>query len=354
MSEQDKEQRTEDPTGKRLQKAREEGRVARSTDLAFAIVLLVAGFLLEVVGDRLVDGFQHLLTLALSEIESSASLPTVGLQSEMFESVFSAITPLLIALFVLALAFGFAQSGLHFLPQKLDFKPEKLEPKLAISTFVNVKSLAETATSLLKLVVLVVTAWTALKDPVLQLMGTSDVRTISSDGLDLMVGLLQRLGGALFVIGFLDWMWKKQQHVKDLRMTKDEVKQENKDAMGDQEAKARIRSRQKQFAMQRMMEQVPNATAVIVNPTHFAVALRYEPNMAAPLVVAKGRDHIALKIKSIAREAGVPIVENPPLARALHDSARIGDEIPPLLYQAVAEVLAVILRTNRRVERRTA
>lgn len=354
MSEQDKEQRTEDPTGKRLQKAREEGRVARSTDLAFAIVLLVAGFLLEILGERLVNGFQHMLTLALSEIESATSLPTVGLQSEMFDSVFSTITPLLIALFALALAFGFAQSGLHFLPQKLDFKPEKLEPKLAISTFVNVKSLAETATSLLKLVALVVTAWTALKDPVLQLMATSDIRTISKDGLEMLVRLLQRLGGALFVIGFFDWMWKKQQHVKDLRMTKDEVKQENKDAMGDQEAKARIRSRQKQFAMQRMMEQVPNATAVIVNPTHFAVALRYEPNMAAPLVVAKGRDHLALKIKSIAREAGVPIVENPPLARALHDSARIGDEIPPLLYQAVAEVLAVILRTNRRVERRTA
>lgn len=354
MAEQDKEQRTEDPTGKRLNKAREEGRVARSTDLAFAIVLLAAGFTLELVGERLTAGFQHVLSLALSEIESQASTPTAGMGLETIETMFGAIAPLLITLFVLATLFGFAQAGLHFVPQKLDFKAEKMQPKLAISTFVNVKSLAETVTSIVKLSVLVITAWFAMKGPVLELMAASDLRLIAREGIDILIRLVRWIGLALLAIGILDWMWKKRQHFQDLKMTKDEVKQENKDAMGDQEAKARIRSRQKQFAMQRMMEQVPTATAVIVNPTHYAVALRYENGMAAPLVVAKGRDHIALKIKSIARSSNVPIVENPPLARALHDSARIGDEIPPLLYQAVAEVLAVILRTNRRAERRSA
>lgn len=354
MAEQDKEQRTEDPTGKRLQKAREEGRVARSPDLAFAIVLLAAGFSLELVGEGLTTGFQRILSVALSEIESTASLPTAGLGVESLKAIFRSVAPLLGLLFVCGLAFGFAQSGLHFVPQKLDFKPEKMQPKLALSTFVNVKSLAETATSIVKLAVLSATAWFTLKQPVLELMAASDVRLIAAEAIAILIRLLRHIGLALLAIGILDWMWKRRQHVQDLKMTKDEVKQENKDAMGDQEAKARIRSRQKQFAMQRMMDQVPTATAVIVNPTHFAVALRYESGMAAPLVVAKGRDHVALRIKSIARTAGVPIVENPPLARALHDAARVGDEIPPMLYQAVAEVLAVILRANRRAERRSA
>jgi flagellar biosynthetic protein FlhB len=167
----------------------------------------------------------------------------------------------------------------------------------------------------------------------------------------MFVSLLKYLGGTLLVLGIFDWFFRHRQHINDLKMTKQEVKQENKDAQGDMEAKARIRGRQKQFAMKRMMAEVPKATVVVVNPTHFAVALRYESSMAAPVVVAKGRDHVALRIKAVAKENGVPVIENPPLARALHESARIGDEIPPTLYKAVAEMLAMIFRTDKRLAR---
>jgi flagellar biosynthesis protein FlhB len=354
MADQDKDNRTEDPTEKRLSKAREDGRVPRSPDLPLAFALLLASMLIDGLGRGLCNGFGTTLTAALRDIEQGGLNPNFALGGFAARLGAFSLLPLLAALFGAGLVVGFAQAGLHFVPQKLDFKPERLEPRLSITTFINLKSLAETAVSLLKLAALGIAAWITLNDPIRRLLAVGSAREAGVAGFELLLGLLNALGWVLLVIGFLDWMWKKRQHIADLRMTKDEVKQENKDAMGDQEAKARIRSRQKQFAMQHMMEQVPKATAVIVNPTHYAVALRYERSMAAPLVVAKGRDHIALTIKTIARKHAIPIIENPPLARALHDSARIGDEIPPTLYEAVAKVLAVILRTNRRVERRPA
>ncbi len=352
MAEEDKENRTEEPSAKRLSKAIEEGRVARSPDLVFAALILCAAMFLGSFGERMSRAFHGVFVGALDDIASGGPDPAFDLGLASLTECLLAAAPLLAAIFAISLVLAFSQAGLNFVPQKLDFKPEKLMPRLALSTFVNPRSLIETVTSLLKLGALGFAAWSALASPVKDLLSTYDTRMAAKSGIALLVRLLQYVGGALLALGVLDWFWKRRQHFKDLRMTKEEVKQETKDALGDPEAKARIRGKQRQFAMQRMMEQVPKASAVVVNPTHFAVAIKYEKDMAAPLVLAKGRDHVALRIKSIARQAGVPIVENPPLARALHDSTRVGDEIPPTLYQAVAEVLAAIFRTDRRQARR--
>ncbi len=351
MDEQDKEQRTEQPSGKRLQKAVEEGRVVRSPDLMFAVILLTAAYSLEYVGARMLDGFRRVLGAALFDLGTLDSTIDSVMPLTTLKECGLAVAPMILALFVLALALSFTQVGFHFVPQKLEFKPEKLQPKLALSTFVNAKSLLETGTSVFKLAALAIAAYVALNAPLRALATNTDPHAALRGALTMFVSLLKYLGGTLLVLGIFDWFFRHRQHINDLKMTKQEVKQENKDAQGDMEAKARIRGRQKQFAMQRMMAEVPKATAVVVNPTHFAVALRYESSMGAPVVVAKGRDHVALRIKAVAKENGVPVIENPPLARALHESARIGDEIPPTLYKAVAEMLAMIFRTDKRLAR---
>jgi flagellar biosynthetic protein FlhB len=348
MAEQDKESKTEDPTEKRLQKAREDGKVAKSPDVILATLLLLLATLLEFIGTRASTSFRQVLNAALESFGRGDEGVLIQLSLHALKLTFLTVVPLLIALVPIALLLSFGQIGMHFVPQKLRMRLEKMQPRFAISTFLNMKSLLETATSLLKLAAFCTAAFVALATPIEVLLASDDAGETAMRGVAILRRLLFFLGLALLVIGGIDFLWKRRQHFRDLRMSKEEVKQEAKDAMGDPEARARIRGRQRQMAMKRMMDQVPEATVVVTNPTHFAVALKYEKDMPAPLVVAKGRDHIALRIRAIAKAAKVPVVENPPLARALHQTAEVGDEIPSALYQAVAEVLAAIFKTDRR------
>lgn len=353
MSEQDQEQRTEEPTDKRLTKARDDGKVIKSQDVITAGTLLLIASMLEVEGDRAREGFLGTLRESLAQIRHGDESTAVILATQTATEALKAVTPLLLVLFPLALALNFAQFGAYFVPNKLGFKPERMMPNLGPTTFLNAKSLLETFTSLLKLGAFTIAGYIALESALPQLIAATDPVLAGSLGFDAVHDLLRDIGLAMLVIGGFDYFFKRRQHFKDLRMTKEEVKQEAKDAQGDQHIKARIRGRQKQMALQRMMEEVPKATVVVTNPTHYAVALQYESAMGAPRVVAKGVDHLALRIRKVAKEAGVPIVENPPLARALHAAAEVGSEIPPTLYKAVAELLAAIFKTRNRVRRAT-
>ena len=156
--------------------------------------------------------------------------------------------------------------------------------------------------------------------------------------------------GVIMIVGFLDYAYQKWQTTQDLKMSKQEVKDEMKQSEGDPQIKGKIKQKQRQMAMSRMMQEVPKADVIVTNPTHFAVALKYDKGMVAPQIVAKGQDMVAQRIKDIARENRVPIVENKPLARALYAAADVGDIVPAELYQAVAEVLAYVyrLKNNRR------
>ncbi|MBI4880117.1 MAG: EscU/YscU/HrcU family type III secretion system export apparatus switch protein [Planctomycetes bacterium] len=351
MVEQDKEQRTEDPTEKRRQKAREEGRVARSAGLAVAVLTVSAALLALLWGGRIPAGFHECLGGCLGALPAAGDEDAVLLGLGMLSGSLRAMLPFLIVFVPVAAAVSLAQSGLHFIPERLRPRPEKLAPQLSPGRFVNARSLIETATSILKLAFLLAAFHLATWREVPELLATDSLHALAQHAATLVVRVLLYVGLTLIAISLLDFLLKRWQHEKDLRMTREEVKQEAKDALGDPEVKGRIRRRQRELAFRRMMEAVPQASVVITNPTHYAVALKYERDMPAPLVVAKGRDFVAQRIRELAEAAGIPIVQNPPLARALHDTAEPGDEIPPHLYQAVAEVLAAIMKTRSRVGR---
>ena len=348
---QDKEQKTEEPTGKRLQKARDDGQVVRSNDLVFAFMLLSMAGLLLLFGGGVFAAFRHVLFKAGDILDSAAVTDAPLFAVTILRSATDALLPFYLALFPVAALASIIQVGFYFVPAKLRPKPAKLVPKLSIDKFVNGRSMIETLTSILKLVLLVAAYVMAVWFELPRLMETDSLLQIAKTGVWLVVKLLVYIGCTLLFIGLIDFSMRKWDMMRQLKMTKEEVKQEVKDAVGDPEVKARIKARQRQMAIQRMMDEVPSATVVVTNPTHYAIAIKYMMDMSAPRVVAKGRDFVAERIRELAREAGVPIFENPPLARALHDSVQPGEEIPPTLYKAVAEVLAAVMKTRRRVGR---
>lgn len=349
MADQDQEQKTEDPTEKRRQKGREDGKVPRSQDLTFAVMLLTCGGLAILFGDGVRTRFVQLLNACTERLPTAGDHDAVLLATSAAESSLRALLPFFLGFVPAALVASFFQTGLHYVPAKLRPRPEKLSPNLSITKFVNGRSLIETLTSLLKFVFLALAFHLAVTPSIGELMATHSLPTLVAEAGRLVVRLLLFVGGTLLALGLLDYMLKVRQNEKDLKMTKEEVKQENKDAMGDPEVRGRIKRKQREVALRRMMEEVPDASVVVTNPTHYAVALKYEAAANAPRCVAKGRDLVALRIKDLAREAGVPVVEDPPLARALHGAVEVGDEIPPTLYQAVAELLAAVMRTRGRL-----
>ncbi|MFG0319665.1 MAG: flagellar biosynthesis protein FlhB [Planctomycetota bacterium JB042] len=349
MADQDKEQKTEDPTEKRRQKGREDGKVPRSPDLTFAVLLLTCGGLAILFGDGVRTRFLSILYACAESLPSATDHDAILLANATAESSLRALLPFFLGFVPAALVSSFFQTGLHYVPAKLRPRPEKLAPTVSVSKFVNGRSLIETVTSLLKFVFLAIAFHLAVAPAVGELMVTHSLPVLVAEAGRLIVRLLLFVGGTLLALGLLDYLMKVRQNEKDLKMTKEEVKQENKDAMGDPEVRGRIKRKQREVALTRMMEAVPEASVVVTNPTHYAVALKYESSANAPRCVAKGRDLIALRIREIAREADVPVVEDPPLARALHGAVEVGDEIPPTLYQAVAELLAAVMRTRGRV-----
>lgn len=348
MSEQDQEQKTEDPTEKRRDKGREDGKVPRSQDLSFACLLLTCGGLAILFGGRTNEEFQRLVHKVAENLSTATPHDAVLLSFDTAHAALRALLPFFLGFLPVALAANLFMTGLHYLPNRLQPKPEKITPKLSVSKFVNGRSLIETFTSVLKLIFLLIAFNVAVSPSIAELMATHSLESLVKEAGELIVRLLLTVGGTLLALGFLDYLLKIRQNEKDLKMTKAEVKQENKDAMGDPEVRGRIKRKQREVALRRMMEEVPQASVVITNPTHYAIALKYEKSASAPKCVAKGRDLIALRIRELAREAGVPVVEDPPLARTLHAAVEVGDEIPPTLYHAVAEVLAAVMRTRGR------
>jgi len=348
-------QRTEEPTPRRLQKAREEGQVASSRELTVALQFGAAVILLTVFSQRVVSGTassaRGLLLrsfrgdLGVGEIQS---LTAAVLRDGMFF-----VFPLGLSLVAIGLLMHLGQTGFALSTKKLTPDIKRLNPMSKIRDMP-----AENATQTLKAIVLLplfaAIFWWVLDSNMavfLSLAGMSAAAgsaTVSRALLD----LLGKAAICLVALGLFDLYRQRSRLTKKLRMTKDEVRREHKDLEGDPHIKARMRRLRREMMRRRMMSDVPKATVVITNPTHFAVAIRYQPEKAAaPVIVAKGRDLIALRIRSIAEEHGIAIVENPPLAQVLYRSAEIGMEIPEDLYLTVAEILAYIysLRGERPV-----
>jgi len=257
-----------------------------------------------------------------------------------------------LALLVLvALGAGLVQNGLVFAPKSMEPKPEKISPLAGLKRMFSARSLAEFVKGLLKIgivaalgIVLVMPEFSRL-----DILPTLPIGQILDEINYLVLRLFTGIIAVLFVIAIADLVFQRYQHRKQLRMTRQEVREEHKQQEGDPHVKARLRQIRTERARQRMMQAVPEADVVVTNPTHYAVALKYEPDeMEAPRVVAKGQDHLAQKIRELAEEHAISIVENKPLARALFAAVEVGDEVPPEHYKAVAQIISYVFNLKGR------
>jgi flagellar biosynthetic protein FlhB len=261
----------------------------------------------------------------------------------------AALAPLLGAVLLAGVGGNVLQVGFRVTPKALAFRGEKLNPVTGMKKFFEPNAFFELVKNLLKIGVIGLLAWLVIARLVPGLVAAPllPLPEVVAAGKAGFVRLMGALLLFLALLGVADWFWQRHRHEKNLRMTKYEVKKELKDVEGDPQIKARVRGLQFELARKRMLSDVPRADVVVTNPTHFAVALRYESGSSAPVVVAKGQDHLAQTIKRVAREARVPVIENKPLARSLHGQVEVGDSVPESLFQAVAEVLAYVYRLKK-------
>jgi flagellar biosynthetic protein FlhB len=345
--------KTEKATPKRRQEARDKGQVARSTDLSGAFVLMAAILALAVTAPDIMDALSKTIreTLALASDSDTAVGPGLGkLLSNLGLTVLKALAPIAGAAIVAAVIVNAAQVRPKLTPKALKPDPMRINPLQGFKKVFGPNALFEGAKSIVKMTLLGVIAMAAVLPSIPEMAGLVDMAPadLLSRGAHMVLDIAIRGGLAYLAIGGVDYIWQRYRHEKELKMDKEEVKRESKDQNISAEVKGAMRRRQMQAARARMMAAVPTADVVVTNPTHFSVALKYDSGMHAPQVVAKGQDLIALQIRRVAAEHGVPVIPEPPLARSLHATVEIGQTIPEELFAAVAQVLAFVYRTAGR------
>ncbi|MDH4201324.1 MAG: flagellar biosynthesis protein FlhB [Phycisphaerae bacterium] len=345
--------KTEQPTPRRIEKAREEGQVPQSQEMLSAATLLALVGSTALLGPWFVKWSQN-------QIRDGLSCQTAVLEnSQAFNAfinqkiidVLLVISPFLLVLMVASIGANVLVSGLNFSTKALKLKTEQLNPMTGLKNLFSGENLVKLLFSILKLILIGTIVWIYLRKriPTLAHLQWTPAGSLLGEIGGLILGVVLQITLGLAVIGIGDWLYHRWKHTERLKMSKQEVKDEHRDTEGAPEIKSKIRQKQYQAAMQRMLQDVPKANVVLVNPTHVAVALRYEPKtMQTPIVVAKGGDHMCEKIKEIARFNGVPIIRRPALARELHATVKLGEPIPEKLFTAVAEVLALLYRIRHR------
>jgi len=346
-------EKTEEPTSKKIEDARKEGNVPKSNDTSGFVTLLVAVVatwgLLGWIMKHLEKLYIYYMSLIGQKITVELLLSiTIRTMLEIGLMVFSVAVPVALA----GLIASWMQFGFLFTTKPLVPNFGKINPIKGLKNLFSLKKLIEGVKITLKVVVIFGVAFSIFLDFIGELQ--SIIRSSLPQQLawlsDRIITLVMVMLALLLVIAFIDLAFVRYNYFKDLKMSKQEIKDEMKQMEGNPEIKAKIRQKMMEMSRKRMLEEVPNADVVITNPTHFAVALQYkEQEGSAPKVVAKGADLIALKIKEIAREHNVQIVENPPLARELYKNVDVDEEIPEQFYQAVAEVLAFVYKANKKI-----
>jgi len=350
------EDKTEAPTPRRRTEAREEGQVARSAEVNSAAVLITGLLMLRITGTRIGTSLQDQMVRSLSSFpKGDIGAPDVSTKLvRLLLDVSAALLPFILGIMVVGVAANVAQVGLHFSPKVLQIKGTRLNPLRGFVGMFSTRAVVELGKSSTKIAVIGLVIFTYLRSrsaEIAAMTGCGYLTTVRTIG-DLTYQLLLRTALVLLIIAGLDYIYQRFTNEKQLKMTRQELKEDMKRSEGDPQIKGKIRQRQREAAQRRMMSEVPKADVVVTNPTHFAVALKYDSDKnAAPVVVAKGMDILALRIKEIAEENDVPIVENVQLARALYATVEIGDEVPADLYQAVAEILAYVYKLNQRLRR---
>lgn len=347
-------EQTEKATPKRREEARGRGQIAKSPDLAGAAVFLAGVFVLHLVTPAALGSLSAFVQEILWRIHEHQDF-TVSSVWMLFARGFASTALLLGALFAAAIVIGLAanvlQTGFLFTLKPLVPSFSKINPLSGFQRLFSKQVLVNLGKQLLKLGAVLVIIYTSIAgsiDTLLMLGQLSPEHMVSFVG-DLIYGIGWKFGMLLVVVGLMDFAYEKWQYEENLKMSKQEVKDEYRQSEGNPEAKSAVKRRQREFARRRMMAAVPKATVVVTNPTHFAVALEWdEVKMDAPVVTAKGADLVAKRIREIAQEHGVPIMENAPLARTLYAKVDLDQAVPPNMYAAVAQVIAFVYKLKRR------
>ena len=347
----DKSSKTEKPTPRKLRKAREKGQIARSREVPMVATLLGMLLILYYFGQNIVQALEkeiiHQLRFGFPGDLTVTAVATVFKDVSFRMGLL--LLPIFLAIAVISIASNVAQGGLAVSPDSLKLKFNKLNPVEGVKKIFSKNGLVNLAKSLVLITAISIVSWQVVRDhitlfPRLILM---DVRQIFYWSTAISFKILIRVTVLMIIVAIADYVFQKYQYKQQLKMTKQEVKDEYKEMEGDPTTKRRIRRIQLELARKRMMNDVPTADVVITNPTHYAAALSYKmDSMAAPKVIAKGANLVAQKIKDLAREHDIPIVENKPLAQALYKTVKVGDYIPMNLYKTVAEILAYVFKAR--------
>jgi len=349
MAEESDLEKTELPSQRRIEQAREEGDIPRSRELATCTILLAAGGALWILGGSLMNRISQMLSasLTLNREEMYDMQLLLTRTSGHIGDILIAFSPVAVLLMLVALGSPLMIGGWMFSTKSIAPSFSKMNPVSGLSNMISMRSLVELAKAMAKATLIGFVAWIVITSKIDAMMALS-VEPIKTGGAHLGQLLLvsfMSIVAALAVIAAIDVPYQLWQYSRKLKMTRQEVREEAKESEGNPEIKAKIRAQQREIARRRMMAEVPKADVIVTNPTHFAVALKYtDGEMRAPKVVAKGADEVAAKIRELAREHNVPLLEAPPLARALYRHTDLGDEIPEALYIAVAEVLAYVFQ----------
>ena len=346
-------QKTERATPKRRREAREKGNVLKSTEVGTAAVLLAVFAAVKLFGSTVINSSAEMMRgwLAFSLAEPLTVNEAAAILGEGIKSIAMISLPLVGLGVLIALGANLMQVGFLFTPKALQPKMSRINPAQGFKRIFSTRSLAELLKAVLKIGVLGYVAYGEYQTIIVQFPDFASIGLLQASALmaDMAVNIAFKMLMVLLVIAAADWVYQWWRRERDLKMTKQEVKDEFKQTEGDPQIKSRIRQQQRKIGMMRMMQSIPQASVVITNPTHYAVALRYQEGRdAAPVVLAKGRDFVAQRIKEEARKYNIELVENRPLAQALYLYCDIGDAVPKDMYKAVAEVLAYVYKLKHR------
>ncbi|MBX7144168.1 MAG: flagellar biosynthesis protein FlhB [Oligoflexia bacterium] len=348
------EERTEEPTDRRMGQLRKEGSIHFSSEVAQVLSMITGFLVLKYICAGMFENLKIILIKSYTLIGSRENFTPESLRAGFVSLVTLMVPDMLILAGSIAVVASFAvlyQTKFNIKERKIDFKAFHLNPLQGIKRIFSIQGVITTLKAIVKLAIILPIGYFALKrfaPTMIELVhfSISDTLAFTSDA---MSTIFWRIAYVLMVIAAFDYFWGKHQWLKQNRMTKAEVKDERKSIEGDEATRRKIQAKGIQRILQRLKSAVPKADVVVTNPTHYSVALKYDRNtMTAPTVVAKGKGHMALRIRQIAKEHGVPVLERKPLARALFSSTEVGSQIPRELFRAVAEVLAYVYRLRGR------
>ncbi len=348
--------RSEKATPKRKQEARERGQVMRSIEINSVVILLAAILTFRYAGAYIINSLGLLMVTAYQNMGISLGLENIYSFGIFFMwQIFKILAPILGVVLLAGFAVNYFQVGVLFSLKPLTPKITNINPATGFQRLFSRRSLVEFIKAILKLLIIGWIGYLGVKNSMPNLIPTIDMQGIESLKFigSLTMKILNSIILILVILAILDYFYQKWEYEEGLKMTRQEVRDEYRQSEGDPMIKARIRQIQREMARRRMFDAIPNADVVITNPTHIAVALEYKKGMQAPIVLAKGERVIAERIKEMANKCKIPIVQNPPLARALLKSCPVGAPIPPDLFEAVAEILAFVYRMNKKEEEKT-